>query len=38
MKIEIVLAYDHQQEIRELFSEYTGMLVAGDSSFQERCV
>lgn len=35
MKIEIVLAYDHQQEIRELFSEYTGMLVAGDSSFQE---
>ena len=35
MKIEIVLAYDHQQEVRELFSEYTGMLVAGDSSFQE---
>lgn len=34
MKIEIVLAYDHQQEIRELFSEYTSMLVAGDSSFQ----
>jgi len=35
MNIEMVLAYDHKQEISELFSEYTRMLVEGDSSFQE---
>ncbi len=35
MKIEIVPAYNHQQEISALFSEYTGMLVAADSSFQK---
>lgn len=34
MKIEIVSAYMHTQEIRTLFSEYTNMLVANDSSFQ----
>lgn len=32
-EIEIVPAYGHEGEIRELFGEYTAMLVAGDSSF-----
>ena len=35
MSIEIVSAYDHLTEIRELFREYTDMLVAEDPSFQE---
>lgn len=35
MKIEIIPAYQHKQEIKQLFSEYTNMLLAGDSSFQE---
>lgn len=34
MNIEIVLAYMHTQEINALFSEYTNMLIANDSSFQ----
>ena len=34
MNIEIVLAYMHTQEISTLFSEYTNMLIANDSSFQ----
>ena len=34
MKIEIVLAYRHPQDIRALFSEYTNMLIINDSSFQ----
>lgn len=34
-EIEIVPAYNHQQEIKALFSEYTDMLIAGDSSFQK---
>ncbi len=34
MNIEIVLAYTHTQEINTLFSEYTNMLIANDSSFQ----
>ena len=35
MSIQIVPAYDHLEEIRELFLEYTNMLVEGDSSFRE---
>lgn len=35
MDIEIVSAYNHLSEIRTLFSEYTNMLVTGDSSFQK---
>ncbi len=34
MKIEIVPAYQHKEKIKALFSEYTNMLLAGDSSFQ----
>ncbi len=34
MNIEIVLAYTHTQEIKTLFTEYTNMLIANDSSFQ----
>lgn len=33
MNIKIVLAYDYPQEVGELFSEYTDMLIAGDSAF-----
>lgn len=35
MDIKIIPAYDHPQEIKALFSEYTDMLVAGDSSFKQ---
>ena len=35
MQIEIVPAFRYKQEIRALFSEYTALLIAGDSSFQE---
>ena len=35
MSIKLIPAYDHHQEIRKLFSEYTQMLVEGDPSFQE---
>ncbi len=34
MNIEIDLAYKHTQEINNLFSEYTNMLITNDSSFQ----
>lgn len=34
MDIQIIPAYDRQQELSVLFSEYTDMLIAGDSSFQ----
>lgn len=34
MGIKIVSAYDHSKEISLLFSEYTDMLIAGDSAFQ----
>lgn len=33
--IEILPAYHYETEIRELFSEYTDMLIAGDSSFRK---
>ena len=35
MSINIVPAYNSLADIRELFSEYTDMLVAGDPSFRE---
>lgn len=35
MDIKLISAYDHPQEISELFSEYTDMLIAGDSSFKQ---
>lgn len=33
--IRIIPAYDHPLETAALFSEYTDMLIAGDSSFQK---
>ncbi|MDE6712977.1 MAG: GNAT family N-acetyltransferase [Lachnospiraceae bacterium] len=35
MELKIIPAYDFPNEIRILFSEYTNMLIAGDSSFQK---
>ncbi len=35
MELKIIPAYDFPNEIRILFSEYTKMLIAGDSSFQK---
>lgn len=35
MDIKIIPAYHHSQEIRELFSEYTKMLISGDPAFKE---
>jgi len=35
INIKIIPAYDHPEEVGILFSEYTNMLIAGDSSFQE---
>ena len=35
MSISIIPAYNHLAEIRELFSEYTDLLVEGDPSFRE---
>lgn len=35
MNLKIVPAYAHPQEVETLFSEYTDMLIAGDSSFQK---
>ena len=35
VNIEIIPAYDYPREVGALFSEYTGMLIAGDSSFRE---
>ncbi len=35
MNIKIVPAYDYPKEVGALFSEYTDMLIAGDSSFQK---
>ncbi len=34
-KIKIIPAYEHPGEVGALFTEYTDMLLAGDSSFQE---
>ena len=35
MDIKIIPAYDHAQEIRDVFSEYTEMLISGDPAFKE---
>lgn len=35
MKLHIVLAYDRQSDIRELFAEYTAMLVDTEPAFAE---
>lgn len=35
MNIQITAGYDYPIEIRELFSEYTELLLAGDRSFQK---
>ena len=35
MDIKIIPAYDYTQEIRELFSEYTDMLINSDPAFKE---
>lgn len=35
MNIEIVPAYNHPEEIKSLFLEYTDMLTAGDCSFKK---
>lgn len=35
MNVKIVPAYHYPQEIGDLFSEYTNMLIENDSSFQE---
>lgn len=34
-KIRIIPGYDHPQEVKALFSEYTQMLLEGDPSFQQ---
>ena len=33
MPIKLMPAYDHLQEVHQLFSEYTDMLINGDSTF-----
>ncbi len=33
MKIKLVLAYKYKEEVKELFTEYTDMLIKGDNSF-----
>jgi len=35
MELEIKLAYDQAQDISELFTEYTNMLIEGDDSIRE---
>ncbi len=35
MDIKIIPAYDYPQEVGVLFSEYTNMLIEGDSSFRK---
>ncbi|MBQ6887767.1 MAG: GNAT family N-acetyltransferase [Lachnospiraceae bacterium] len=35
MSLELVPAYAHKNEIKMLFSEYTDMLIEGDSSFKK---
>ncbi len=35
MLIELTSAYDYPQEVKQLFSEYTEMLIQGDSTFRE---
>lgn len=35
MKIDIVSAFERKSEVKELFTEYTQMLIDGDSKFKE---
>lgn len=35
MRIKVVYGYDHEDEIKALFTEYTDFLIAGDSNFKE---
>ncbi len=35
MALELVLAYEREQQVCQLFSEYTDMLIEGDASFQQ---
>lgn len=35
MNVRIVPGYSHREEVRELFSEYTGMLIANEESFRD---
>lgn len=35
MDVKIISAYDHPREVGQLFSEYTHMLIAGDSTFRD---
>ncbi len=35
MALELVLAYERKQQVCQLFSEYTDMLIEGDASFQQ---
>ncbi len=35
MAVRLMLAYNFQQKVRSLFSEYTDMLMEGDSSFRQ---
>lgn len=35
MEIELVSAYAFKEEVKELFSEYTNMLIEGDSCFEK---
>ena len=35
MRIELMLAYTNKDDVREIFTEYTDMLIAGDSKFKE---
>ena len=35
MEVNIVLAYDYVDEVCRLYSEYTDMLINGDTEFRE---
>ena len=35
MSLEIVQAYNLKKEIKELFTEYTNLLIEGDSTFKD---
>lgn len=35
MQVTILPAYDYPRQVAELFSEYTDMLIAGDSTFKQ---
>lgn len=38
MDVTVVPAYSHREEVSELFSEYTGMLIANEESFRDYLV